>query len=256
MSIKRVLAATDGSRHGDHAVLVAEALAKQAKGTFALLAVDTVTGAWEPSLQWWNAPAVSCGTATLIRGLPGIEIVHHAESWKADLVVLGRHDHTPERPLALGPTSDAVIRRRNGLSLFVPKDMPPVRNAVIAIDGSLRGLRIVASAVSLLNLTQAKVHFICVLPGERPNPADSSRDPWRARVSNLIGLLKLASGPCQYMSCWGEPVGKILEAVRGVGADLLVLGVRRGGKPGELGSGCVGRRLLESAPCAVLTVPI
>lgn len=256
MSMKRFLAATDGSMDGDHAVLVAEALAKQAEGTFALLAVDTPTAAWEPAPQWWNPPSASCGTATMIRGLPGIEIVRHAESWNADLVLLGRHDHTPDRPLPLGPTSDAVIRRRNGLSLFVPRGMQTVRNAVIAIDGSLRGLRIVASAISLLNLTKAKAHAICVLPGEEPSATDLSRDPRNERASTLIGLLQLESGPCQYQVRWGEPVGRILEAVRAVDADLLILGVRRGGKLGDLGSGYVGRELLKSAPCAVLTVPI
>jgi nucleotide-binding universal stress UspA family protein len=254
--IKRFLAATDGSPDGDHAVLVAEALAKQAGGAFALLEVDTPTAAWEPAQQWWNAPSSSCGTATLIRGLPGIEIVRHAESWGADLVVLGRHDHTPDRPLPLGPTSDTVIRRRNGLSLFVPRDMQTVRNAVIAIDGSLRGLRIVASALSLLNLTRARAHAICVLPGEQPSEADLSRDPRNERASILIGLLKLESGQCQYLPRWGEPVARILDAVREVEADLLILGVRRGGKLGDLGSGYVGRELLKSAPCAVLTVPI
>jgi nucleotide-binding universal stress UspA family protein len=256
MSMKRILAATDGTRDGDHAVRMGQALAQQADGEFARLAVETSAPNWEPGLERWREPAAPGGTATRLRGLPGIEIVRYAESWGADLVVLGRHDHTPERPLQLGPTSDTVIRRRAGVSLFVPPRTVAVNRALIALDGSLRGLGIVAPAVPFLNLTRAETKSICVLSGTTPEPTDTWRDVRQERVSILIDRLQLDAGPCELVMRWGEPVPEILRMIQETGADLLILGVRRGGLRGDLGSGYVGRELLKSAPCAVLTVPI
>jgi len=255
MSMNRFLAATDGTRDGDHAVRMGQALAQQADGEFARLAVETSAPNWEPGLEWWKEPASPGGTATRLRGLPGIEIVRYAESWGADLVVLGRHNHTPEHPLQLGPTSDTVIRRRAGISLFVPPRTVTVKRALIALDGSLRGLGVVAPAVQFLNLTRAQTNAVCVLPG-----ASVSTDTWRdvrhERASVLIDRLQLEAGPCELLVRWGDPVPENLRAIQETGADLLILGVRRGGLRGDLGSGYVGRELLKSAPCAVLTVPI
>ncbi|HEV8355639.1 MAG TPA: universal stress protein [Gemmatimonadales bacterium] len=256
MSMQRFLAATDGTRDGDHAVRMGQWLAQQADGEFARLAVETSAPNWEPRLEWWREPAAPGGTATRLRGLPGIEIVRYAESWEADLVVLGRHDHTPEHPLQLGPTSDTVIRRRAGISLFVPPRTVTVKRALIALDGSLRGLAVVAPAVPFLNLTRARTRAICVLPGSTPDPTDNWRDVRHERASVLIDRLQLQSGRCELLMRWGDPVQEVLRAIEETAADLLILGVRRGGLRGDLGSGYVGRELLKSAPCAVLTVPI
>ena len=68
--------------------------------------------------------------------------------------------------------------------------------------------------------------------------------------------VRLDKGPCDFLIRWGDPVSAILDMIETTVADLLVIGVRRGGAPGELGSGHVGRDLLQAAPCAVLTVPI
>lgn len=258
MAMRRFLAATDGSRDGDHGVAMGRALAQRAGGEFARMVVEAPPPAWEPGLEWWREAAAPGGTATRLRGLPGIEIVRHAESWGADLVVLGRHDHTPKRPLQLGPTSDMVIRRRGGVSLFVPVQTGTVERALIALDGSLRGLGLLGSASDFLALTGARAFAICVLPGSEPDAADASawEDPRSERARALVERLALASGPCDFMVRWGDPVGEILSLLESTRADLLILGVRRGGAPGDLGSGHVGRDLLQRAPTAVLTVPI
>ena len=255
--MQRILAATDGSRHGEHAVAVGRALARRADGEFMRLAVATAD-APRPALDWTGQPAAPRSTVTRIHGLPGVEIVRHAETWGADLVVLGRHGRTPERPRPLGRTSDTVIRRRSGLSLFVPPKLQTIQRAAIALDGSLRGLGVLAPAVAFLNLAGARAGAICVLPGAPVGGADATgwRDPRSERVGALVDGLQLDSGPCELMVRWGAPVPEILLMIRETGSDLLVLGVRRGGQRGDSGSGYVGRELLRSAPCAVLTVPI
>lgn len=258
MVMKRFLAATDGSKDGEHAVAMACTLAERAGGEFARLEVDSVAPTWEPQLEWWREATTRSGTANRMRGLPGIEIVRHAETWGADLVVLGRHDRTAEGPFSLGETSDAVIRRRSGLSLFAPRETCSFKHALIALDGSLRGLGVVAPAAALLQLTKARARAVCVLPGAAVDSADTAdrRDARSERVSSVIDRLQLESGPCELLVRQGDPVPEILRALRETGSDMLIIGVRRGGQRGDLGSGYVGRELLMSAPCAVLTVPI
>ncbi len=256
MPIQRVLAATDGGSYGEHAVAVGRALSERADGKFMRLAVETEDGLPSPASGWRGEPATLTGAVTRIGGLPGIEIVRQAETWGADLVLLGRQESSPERPHNLGVTSDTVVRRRSGLSLFVPPEVQTIRRAMIALDGSLRGLGVVGLTVPFLNLTRARTKAICVLPGMQPDATDTWRDLRHERVAVLIDLLHLDAGSCELLLRWGDPVPEILRAIRETGSDLLVLGVRRGGFRGDLGSGYIGRELLKSAPCAVLTVPI
>lgn len=253
--MKRFLAATDGSRHGDQAVAVGYALAQRAHGEFTRFAVEwAVPEAPEPG--WRKHRQATGETETYARGLPGVEIVHRADSWGADLVVLGRSDRSPEQPLPLGPTSDAVIRRRTGASLFVPLGITTLQRGLIALDGSPRGFGVLAPAVALLNVIGSAASAICVLPGSEAESGDPRRDPRSQRVRSAVERLELAAGPCDLLLRWGDPVARIQAAIRETGADFLVLGVRRGGPPGDLGSGHVGRDLLKSVPSAVLTVPI
>lgn len=258
MSMKKFLAATDGSRDGEHAVAIACTLAQRASGQFTRLEVETVSRDWQPGLEWWADPATPGGTATKMLGLPGVEIVRHAESWGADLLVLGRHNHTREHPLQLGSTSDTVIRRRGGLTLFVPSKTQTITRALIALDGSLRGLDLLGPTCAVLDLAGARAFALCVLPGSEPAAADTTawQDPRSVRARALVDRLQVAKGPCDFLLRWGDPVSEILDMIETTQAELLVLGVRRGGAAGDLGSGHVGRDLLRAAPCAVLTVPI
>lgn len=256
--MKRFLAATDGTRYGEHAVAIASSLAQRAGGEFARLEVEAAVPSWEPGLERWREATTAGGTTTRIRGLPGIEIVHQAESWGADLVVLGRPEHLAERAVTLGPTSDTVIRRRAGVSLFVPPQTHGIKRVLIALDGSFRGLGALGPTKAFLQLTGARAFAICVLPGPEPGAAEASvATPARSELARvLVERLQLASGPCDFLVRWGDPLREILTMRELTRADLLVLGVRRGGAPGDLGSGHVGRDLLQTAPCAVLTVPI
>jgi nucleotide-binding universal stress UspA family protein len=258
MVMKRFLAATDGSRDGEHAVAMACTLAQRAGGEFTRFEVQSATSAWEPQLDWWTEATTHNGTANRLRGLPGIEIVRHAERWGADLVVLGRHDRTAKGPFTLGETSDTVIRRHGGLSLFAPPETHSFQRGLIALDGSLRGLGVLGPAVAFLDVAQARAFAICVLPGSEPAAADQSawHDARSERVRALVDRLPLAKGPCDMLVRWGDPVKQVLDTIQSTRADLLILGVRRGGAPGDLGSGHIGRDLLQTAPCAVLTVPI
>jgi nucleotide-binding universal stress UspA family protein len=117
---------------------------------------------------------------------------------------------------------------------------------------------VLATAAEFVAATGAQPTALLVLP-EDPTGGDLDglwSNPLAGRITDALsrfrvlqraGVLKVRRGP---------PVREVLGALEEISADAMVLGVRRGGPAGELGSGHVGRDLLQSAPSAILSVPI
>jgi nucleotide-binding universal stress UspA family protein len=258
MPLTRLLAATDGSEHGDHAVDYARALAASLGAELQVVGVETDGLPVAASTRSAVRRAATADSMVWARGVPGVEIVRRAEAWQADLLLLGRRSRTPAAPLQLGPTSDTVIRRRHRATLLLPWSVSRIQRVLIALDGTRRGLGVLTTAAEFVAATGAEPTALFVLP-EDPTGHDVD-GPWsnplvgrvtdglsRFRILQRAGVLKVRRG---------SAVREVLACVEETGADALVLGVRRGGPAGELGSGHVGRDLLQSAPRAILTVPI
>ena len=258
MPFIRLLAASDGSDHGDHAVELARTLAGMAGAELSVLGVRTdglpVAAPTRSAVQ----RTATADAMVWARGVPGIEIVRRAEAWQADLVVLGRRTRSPGQQLPPGPTSDTVIRRRLRATLLVPWSVSRIDRVLIALDGTRRGLGVLASAAEFVAATGAEPLAVCVLP-EDPGGLDADglwSTPIPGRISDALGRFPVLQRAGILRVRRGSPVRGILAVLEEAAADVLVLGVRRGGPAGELGSGHVGRDLLESAPGAILTVPI
>jgi hypothetical protein len=104
----------------------------------------------------------------------------------------------------------------------------------------------------------AEALAVCVLP-EGPGRLeghDHWSDPLIVRITEALARFPQLQRAGVLRVHRGSPVRQTLAALEGSSADVLVLGVRRGGPPGDMGSGHVGRDLLQSAPGAILTVPI
>ena len=155
----------------------------------------------------------------------------------ADLVVMGRHGNTPERPLLLALPPMRYSRRRGGASLFVPLQTGAGRRVLIALRRQSPRTRPPGAGVSLLDLTGARARlrdlrparagaecrgFICLAgsrerAGSRPGRNGSS---WRRDHATSWCAGAIRSG--RFSTC-----------SESTGADTLVLGVRRGGAPGS-----------------------
>ncbi|HEX9180377.1 MAG TPA: universal stress protein, partial [Burkholderiales bacterium] len=115
---RRILLATDGSRHSDMAAVVAGELARkcnlpvsvisvlrpqfdEARRTEGRAAVERVKTALER-----DGFAVD---AAVLEGEPAEQVVGHAASQGADLIVLGSHGRTGLGRLLLGSVSEKVI---------------------------------------------------------------------------------------------------------------------------------------------------
>jgi nucleotide-binding universal stress UspA family protein len=250
-SLELIVAATDGSAPANHALEHARSLAGRAGARLQVLTVETV-GTAPGSASPGVAQPLSLPGMLTRRGVPGIEIVRCAEQLRAGLVVLGRSPCPAHPAIGLGSTLDVVVRRRDGLSLLIPPGIGGMTRMVVALDGTGRGLDMLAPALEFAGALDLEVLPVHVTP-ERAGETGSWDSPNVRRIRTGLQQAGL-SAPLVIRA--GNPIPEILAHLAETGADLLAVGVRRGWHPGDLGSGHVGRDLLRMAPVAILTVPI
>jgi nucleotide-binding universal stress UspA family protein len=289
MNLYHILAAADESEAGHQAVRSAIDLAARARadvtvmravpvGALALAAGATEAsdfagvGIEHPSVQdlhqWIRTelraqrepPHVVAGIAA---GVPAIEICRMAERREADLLVLGRKQRSQFTRLLLGDTADAVARRSRIPCLFVPPNSGPLRHVLVALDGSERGMIVLREALDFASSAGASLRMMTVEAGPADKPAElSSRLPVArsARLeSELQALLTRKPVPEAVPDVevrHGAIVEQILATVHTTCADVLVIGYHRGGLPGIIEAGSTARRVVHTAPCAVLTIPL
>ena len=148
MGLGRILVAADGSPHSEHALEIGKQLAVRSG---ACLAVVRVREPRSPETASDRGPSDSVAQVFRRDGVPGVEIARCAEQWGADLVVMGRNGHVTPR---LGTTTEMVLRRRQGLTLLIPRKVSTFGRVVYALDGSERGLRGLRSGLAGFDLAQ------------------------------------------------------------------------------------------------------
>ncbi len=289
MYLRHILAAADESEAGHQAVRSAIDLAARARAGVTVMravpvgAIAVAAGATEASdfagaamegpsvrdLHEWirtelhaqpEPPQVEVGIAA---GVPAIEICRLAERRQADLLVLGRKQRSQLGRLLLGDTADAVARRSSIPCLFVPPNSGPPRQVLVALDGTERGMVVLHGALGFATGAGASLRMMTVEVGpadERPELTTTLQAARSARLeSELQALLTGTPVPGVVPAVEvrrGAIVEEILAAVHATGADVLVIGYHRGGLPGIIEAGSTARRVLHTAPCAVLTIPL
>jgi nucleotide-binding universal stress UspA family protein len=289
MNLHHILAAADESEAGHQAVRSAIDLAASARADVTVMRAVPVgamavaagaanvsdfagVGIERPSIQdlhqWIRTalhaqrepPHVEVGIAA---GVPAIEICRLAERRHADVLVLGRKQRSQLGRLLLGDTADAVARRSTVPCLFVPPKSGPFRQVLVALDGSERGMLVLRTALGFALGTGAGLRMMTVEagpPDERDELAFTLLADRTIRLeSELQALLAQKPVPGVVPTVQvrrGEIVEQILATVHATGADVLVIGYHRGGLPGIIEAGSTARRLLHTAPCAVLTIPV
>ncbi len=245
--LTRVLAAANGSEVGQHAVQFAERLAHRAQASYRVLGVAT-NGVPGYPLEAGPEPMLLSRDRVSSHGIPGIEIARAASDWGADLVVIGRRPRVDPSE-ALGSTIEVVLRRLEKPCLLIPPGVDEVHRMLLALDGTLRGLGTIAWAAAFAELFSLSLSAVHVAP----DPFSTAPEQ---RLRHALGGFPSLGTSARLEVRTGLPVENILAEAERARADLLVVGVRRGGPLGDAGSGHVGRDLLRRAPIAILTVPI
>jgi nucleotide-binding universal stress UspA family protein len=254
MTWAHILAAIDSTPAGLHAAKVARELADSAGMKLTVMTVLPQEGT-DP------AASVAAVEPTVTFGIPGIEIVRMADRLNVDLLVLGRTIYEVKGEPRLGPTADQVARRSRVPCLFVPESQDEFGHHMVALDGSERGYSILEAAREFFEVTGGDLHVVTVEPGENGGGHAEAGAPLSRtlRVAGTLDKMARRNGvPMHYefRVLRGEPVPLLSRELSDPQRDLLVVGSRRGGPAGLSLSTGVGRALLFSVQCAVLTVPL
>ena len=290
MIFQQILVATDESADGRHAVKATRGLAMSNHAQVTILKVLSVpsvggvpAGRWISSttagpgghhaelehfrlwlgLEAENGSAAVPPEVAVAFGIPGIEIGRFAALRKADLVVLGRRNRTPDHRLLLGETADAVVRRSNLPVLFVPPEVNAFRRILVALDGTERAVHVLDVSLEVMAEFGASLSAVTVEPDLDDERASGTTSPMprgrSVRLGDLLKRLPRGGGGAPGVSLEvrrGNPIEEVLAAVTAQRPDLVVIGYRRGGPPKVIGPTDVARNLLYAAPSAVLTVPL
>lgn len=240
-ALRNILVAVWPGSLDSHPRRTAMAVATRARARLTVLSVGDSPrsrGAVGPSLQ--NQVVVHTAI-----GIPAIEIAREAEARGADLIVLGREPSTQMDLRHGGNTVEQTVRRARVPCLVVPRGQRVFGRVLAAADDGPDSRDVMAAALLLGRVFDASVRAVqvdaAVLVG----------------VGAPTGLhqVPLAGGD-ETIICQGDPVSEILRVVRDEDVDLLVFGHHRGGPVSTHATSGVAARLLQQAPCAVLTVPI
>ena len=255
MTIERIVVGTDGSDASGLGVRTALAWGDRlgARVSFYHVAARR----HEPALVPHGAgagPEHASGADLLETGfgLPEIELPRFAERVGAGLLVLGRNPPPLKPRFQPGKTTDAVARRSTVPCLFVSGPLGVPERLLVALDGSERGLRVLRFALDIATHLGARLSGVIVEPADKGGALGASVPS--ARAAALQGRLDGAVQPL--IVTQGNPELEIRRAAEDVGADVIIVGCRRGSHPDPADQGSVARRVAQAAPCAVLTVPL
>jgi nucleotide-binding universal stress UspA family protein len=277
MELRHVVAATDQSAAGHHAVLVAARLAERAGARLTVLSVRPVsqgaaaprTALADPEHQTLlrdlsrgleaelsrQAPKTT-PAFTVLSGVPGIEIPRYAEEHAGDLLVLGRQQRTQRQRMFLGDTADAVARRSQVPCLFVGPDSDELGPMLMCLDTTERSLAVFQAGSDFARSAGIPIRTVTVEPVWLNEPEDLAAALPASRTLRLNRTLDRGPITADLQVRRGNVLTELLAEASDTGARLMAFGYRRGGPPGIVEGGSVARGLLHSALCAVLTVPL
>lgn len=200
------------------------------------------------------------------------EILHAADEWQADLVVLGTHGRGGFERLVLGSVAEKVLRKAACAVTTVPvvaaaavaDGVARIAHVLCAHDGSAASAAGVDYAVTLATRTGATLTMAAVVEA-LPDGHEFSGDEYAryraGREAHAREALDRAVPAEVRVRCnvhdrivYGHPAQQILEVAAQERPDLLVMGVRGRGVVDLAVFGSTTNLVVRHAPCPVLTV--
>jgi nucleotide-binding universal stress UspA family protein len=205
-------------------------------------------------------------SSELCQGQPYVEIIRHARSIAADLIVIGRHGRRPVRDMFIGSTAERVIRAGDLPVLVVSgKASPSYRRPLLAVDLEDTCRSVVTVALRALGpevTTGTMVHAYHVpfegfiTPGASAGDMTDLRREYRqmavSALARLQGSLSALGVQWQTVIVRGDPRAALLvEAVRRR-ADLIAVGTHGRSGIAHALIGSVAEWVIQAAACDVL----
>ncbi len=206
----------------------------------------------------------------LVRGTPALAIPDEAKLWKPDLTVVGSRGHGPVESMLLGSVSSAVVDHAESPVLVARGDH--VGSIVLAEDGSPAGIAARDLLVRWSPLAGIPVRVVGVVDVAAPwrtgiaptmfaaatdlyaELLASARESVGQTVAATVATLRAAGRTAEAELREGDPADQLVQAVRDVAGDLIVIGSRGHTGISRIVMGSVAHSVLLHARCSVLVL--
>ena len=209
-------------------------------------------------------------TATARQGSVVGEIVQLAETWPADLIVLGTHGRSGFDRLMLGSIAERVLRKATSPVLTVPRRIPDAvpttglfKRILCAVDFSPSSMKALSYAAALAEEADAKLTILHVMEHHVLAPTAMGgidlpreievKDAALQRLREAIASDVRTYADVHEVVLAGKPYREILTQAEERHAELIVLGAHGGGL-GTIAFGSTTDHVVRSAACPVLTL--
>jgi nucleotide-binding universal stress UspA family protein len=209
----------------------------------------------------------------VLEGEPREQIVREAETWPADLVVVGARGLSAFRGFLLGSVSTGVVQHAHCPVLVAQGRLRTFRRALIAVDGSpdsLAAVRFVVSQpldgeaeISLLGVVEraalpASPTEVLAFPVQEAiaKGAEQAEAALRVVLARAGRDFANQARAVESSVVVGHAADEIVRAAGAPDIDLVVVGARGLGRFKRLLLGSVSERVLHHATCPVLVVKL
>jgi nucleotide-binding universal stress UspA family protein len=202
----------------------------------------------------------------LCEGQPYVELIRHARSVGADLIVIGRHGRRPVRDMFIGSTAERVIRAGDLPVLVVSrKASRSYRRPLLAVDLEDTCRAVVTVALRALgpevtNGTMVHAYHVpfegFITPGASPGDMTDIRKEYRQMAVSGLAKLQVSLSALgvewQTVIVRGDPRTALLAETLRRRADLLAIGTHGRSGIAHALVGSVAEWVIQNAACDVL----
>jgi nucleotide-binding universal stress UspA family protein len=206
----------------------------------------------------------------LLTGRPASVIVDEAIAFRAELVVVGSRGRGPLQSMLLGSVSAEVVDHAPRPVLVVRR--PALGSVLLAVDGLVSAEAAVTFLRGCHFLADHPVEVLTVAPAPSlPTPIrlagasdaafefrdvkDATNREWSCSIAaSAVESLQAGGLHARWSISQGNPAHEIIEAGRGFGSDLIVLGSRGHTGLARIVLGSVARNVLLHTETSVLIV--
>jgi nucleotide-binding universal stress UspA family protein len=216
--------------------------------------------------------------AAVREGSTAGEILEHAASMKADLLVIGTHGRSGFERLILGSVAEKVLRKASCPVMTVPRGLPdavpanPVlyKRILCPVDFSESSLHALKYAMSMAQEADGRLAVLHVVEHEFQNITDIAgvahdagmtigdflkqrEEALRRRLQDTVaGASEFCSA--ESLIAQGKPWREVLRMAAERQRDLIVMGVQGRGAADLWFFGSTTQHVVREASCPVLTL--
>ena len=205
-----------------------------------------------------SGTGIRCSLVDSAGDIPG-QIINTAVSEGASLIVMGTHSRDGVERFLVGSTAEEVLRHAVLPVVAVGPHVKDysrrkIQTLVYATDLSARSLGVLR-ILPLLMAGNTRLSVVHVREGQAHAPASAG---WEVTVRNsLAGVLSadVLESRVDFKTLEDDDPARAVERhLKAVHADLLLIGVHKGGGMTAHLSPRAGFRMIMAAPCAVLSI--